>query len=546
MCIRNRQSRGWGAGAVLVALLVGSAAAIDRVVPQISIDAKFVEISQSGLEELGFEWQLLGSDLLSDTPLTPSIKTSGAMQLPLPVASYLDDAQFSAVLRALEQSGKSRILSAPRLTALNGRTATIDVLNTVLVPAADPPVEIVPDLSVKLSISPVVTSSGSIVLTVRPEVSALNDSAQLPDLKEDRARTAVSVNAGQTVAIGGLFREATDIAEDRVPILGRIPMLGSLFRGRGGEGDKREIILFVTARPVDLVGGGGGGGAAPKTTVTDVTAGDKFALSPTVNYLPASRNTLIAGASLYYGQGDLEFDKGKEDISGTVTDANDPDATLNRLDWTVGARYGVYDWDVKGVQVTPYVGLKIGYQLADLEVYDWDLDVDPGLTCGLDIGASAHCPSYRVTGFSDVGYALRPATDVSGSEGGTRISGDFEYRSLHWRAGVGTSLGRWINLRPRWLSDTALYTGVKWTLNDATVKTRTSWTTFDPFLGDITETARHKLEFRSSMPGFFIGAGVPIGERNVINGKLIAAPGYQAGYVEFGRRFGPFWNHRGP
>ena len=69
-----------------------------------------------------------------------------------------------------------------------------------------------------------------------------------------KVKTAVSIWDGQTVALGGLIREDVQKVEDRVPLLGDIPLAGRLFRSDVEQKIKRNLIIFVTARLMDAQG----------------------------------------------------------------------------------------------------------------------------------------------------------------------------------------------------------------------------------------------------------------------------------------------------
>lgn len=92
-------------------------------------------------------------------------------------------------------------------------------------------------------------------------------------------QTQLSIYNGATVVLGGLITEARKTIEDKIPFLGDLPYLGRLFRSRSEQSDKRNLLVFVTARLVDPAGravkmsggesslmAGGGAGTAPQTT----------------------------------------------------------------------------------------------------------------------------------------------------------------------------------------------------------------------------------------------------------------------------------------
>jgi general secretion pathway protein D len=75
-----------------------------------------------------------------------------------------------------------------------------------------------------------------------------------PIFSTRRVTTNVSIWDGQTVALGGLIREDVQKVNDKVPILGDIPMAGALFRSEVDQKIKKNLIVFVTARLMDAAG----------------------------------------------------------------------------------------------------------------------------------------------------------------------------------------------------------------------------------------------------------------------------------------------------
>jgi pilus assembly protein CpaC len=110
---------------------------------------------------------------------------------------------------------------------------------------------------VKLNFEPTVQDNGLIRLAVNPEVSQLDQTnaikvngVQVPGLITRRADTTVEIKDGDSLAIGGLFLH--DYSNDirQVPLLGSIPVLGTLFRSARWKRDETELVIIVTPRIV--------------------------------------------------------------------------------------------------------------------------------------------------------------------------------------------------------------------------------------------------------------------------------------------------------
>jgi len=78
--------------------------------------------------------------------------------------------------------------------------------------------------------------------------------ARLPIFKKRSIRTSVTIQSGSTIGMGGLINEKTEAYEDKVPLLGNIPLVGRLFRNEGERAVKRNLLMFVTANVVEPSG----------------------------------------------------------------------------------------------------------------------------------------------------------------------------------------------------------------------------------------------------------------------------------------------------
>lgn len=290
----------------------------DREPAQVLVEARFLTISQDELLEIGTEFtefatrnareksavnsvsgslvKVLSSDddasddntgstggdadtnILTDFPFTSN------EGLGLKLAGVLGNKQYEMIIRLLEEEGRSRTISAPRVTVLNNQpavirrgttvryyeeydveTTTIDQVGTVsnLVPTGSPE-EL--ELGVALSVVPNVGNDAKkIVLALNSEISILESfkefatggnggSAQLPQTSENELQTTVVVESGETVVLGGMIENKKEESEKKVPFLGDIPLIGWLFKYKKESDTPRHLIVFVTASLVQPSG----------------------------------------------------------------------------------------------------------------------------------------------------------------------------------------------------------------------------------------------------------------------------------------------------
>ncbi|MBC2594684.1 type II secretory pathway, component PulD [Ruficoccus amylovorans] len=208
-----------------------------------------------------------------------------------------------AVISALSRKQGSDLLSSPRLTVLSGRTAQIVVAQELRYPenysdiesevgstssstgssgsagvtitAGTPQDFTVRNVGVEMEVTPTVEENQNISLKLEPRVTEFEGFVEYggtsvaissgttvsvpsgfyqPIFSTREVRTEVTVFDGATVVIGGLTREEIKTVNDKVPLLGDIPLLGRLFQSKGETSTKKNLLIFVTA---NLISPGG-------------------------------------------------------------------------------------------------------------------------------------------------------------------------------------------------------------------------------------------------------------------------------------------------
>ena len=271
---------------------------------QVEIEAKFIEINQTTMDELGFSWQFAskgvdgdasllddlilpaGQDLFADGLRTASSAlVTGTPAGMLGVTKSTGSLQWGMLISALEQSDDADVLCAPRVVTRDGSTATIRVGEEQMIPKAfdinlqdtSPYVEHtdwdLELLGVQLEVTPELREGDLIDLEMIPRVWDIvgYDSyeyipmhnysrdypareASLPYLRVREMETYMTVADGSTVGMGGLIYDKLETFRDKVPVLGSIPVIGRLFRSEGEHSVKRNLMIFVTAGQVDVNG----------------------------------------------------------------------------------------------------------------------------------------------------------------------------------------------------------------------------------------------------------------------------------------------------
>jgi len=374
-------------------IVTGSPKNLDRVkniirrysdIKQVHIEAKFIEVEQKALNELGVNWSLtpnvagnggvtaatnlrsinrvfaqnntapknltINSQITNATGDTTSILQTfpnvapsfpGGMNLGSIANTYagtvniLSRETLALTIRAIEESAGSDLMSSPSLTVLDGKTAVIKVAQllrypqaygdiqsnvgqggggnggvlgaaqtSVAITAGTPQDFTVQEVGVTLEVTPTVAADDSIALNLKPKVTEFEGFVEYggtsvaltggvtvtvpsgffqPIFSTREVTTDVTVFDGATVVIGGLTREEVKTIDDKVPVLGSLPLIGAAFRSTGKSVAKRSLMVFVTANLVSP------GGATLRSTHPGMRAGATF-----------SNPTLISPAGAVY------------------------------------------------------------------------------------------------------------------------------------------------------------------------------------------------------------------------------------------------------
>jgi len=255
---------------------------------QVLIEATIVEVTLSNNYQAGVDWSRMATSIgqgasftqqLLGAPGTPSGLTIGYTN---PNSSV---GNVSATIRLLEQFGNTRVLSSPKLMALNNQTALLKVVDNVVyfnieaqtttsanvaaITTFTSTAKTVP-VGLVMSVLPQVTDSGTVNLTVRPTISRISDRVQdpnpslraqfnslgveispaipslIPQIQVREMESVLQAGSGQTIILGGLMQDDVRRDRDAVPGLGRLPSPASdVFSFRDEAVSKTELVIFL-------------------------------------------------------------------------------------------------------------------------------------------------------------------------------------------------------------------------------------------------------------------------------------------------------------
>lgn len=260
----------------------------------------------------------------------------------LSLTGLFTDGQVQLIMRGLSQKSGADVMTAPSIVSRSGERATIEIIREFIYPTEYEPPELPNNINtgqtatltgattsssfpvtpatptafetrntgVILEVEPILGDDGyTIDLTFRPEIvefegfvnygSPIQTSAtdalgnpitvtitenriEMPVFSTRRVNTALTIYDGHTVAVGGLMRENVQTLEDKVPILGDLPLIGRLFQTTAETREKSNLIIFVTARIIDATGQ-----PVDQAVLTDLSspvgAGSAAGLLPTIS-----------------------------------------------------------------------------------------------------------------------------------------------------------------------------------------------------------------------------------------------------------------------
>ena len=265
---------------------------LDRVMQsaqrQVLIEATIVEVTLKDQYRAGINWQSLASaaGVTGWTINTVAAGVGGtnlANQLqPFYAATYTnnDKWDFKATIDLLESFGKTKVLSSPKLMALNNQTALLKVVDnlvyfsvqsqqgtlsstgTPLQPATFTTTAHTVPVGVVMSVLPQINENGMVSLTVRPTISrkvGFVDDPN-PDLAKEGVKNSIpiiqvremesllQVRSGQTVILGGLIQDDSNNARDGLPVLSRPEGIGAMFGQHERINNQTELVIFL--RPI--------------------------------------------------------------------------------------------------------------------------------------------------------------------------------------------------------------------------------------------------------------------------------------------------------
>ncbi|MFP4573397.1 MAG: type IV pilus secretin PilQ [Desulfobacterales bacterium] len=248
---------------------------IDKVTPQVIIEARIVEANDNFSRKVGVTWGAQSEDVYRsdlggnysynssiNTPFIGGTEEGGTEdpstfnvsfeRLPSMGTPFLLD----ATLRAMETDQVLKIISTPKIVTLDNKEATITQgVEWPYQNVEDDEVETeFKDIELELKVIPHITPDERVSLEIdlqKDDIQEITASGE-PAISTNNAQTELLIDNGQTIVIGGIVKRTESNAEAGLPILKDIPGIGWLFSAKQDEVVKRELLIFMTPNIVQL------------------------------------------------------------------------------------------------------------------------------------------------------------------------------------------------------------------------------------------------------------------------------------------------------
>jgi len=258
---------------------------------QVLIEATVAEVQLNNEYQQGIDWTKLrtgnaGITLTQSSAATPANITTNQFT----VGMLFGGINFSGTLKLLESFGDVKVLSSPKLSVLNNQAAllrvTRDIVYFTITPSTaqtgapgvggvivtQPSFTTTPNVAAEgfmMSVLPQISDAETVVINVRPTirrrvafaadpnpalvdplVPANSRENLIPVFETREFDSVLRIQSGQTAVLGGLMQDSAATTEDTIPLINRIPLIGSLFAQRRDDNRKTELIIFLRATVV--------------------------------------------------------------------------------------------------------------------------------------------------------------------------------------------------------------------------------------------------------------------------------------------------------
>ena len=258
---------------------------LDRLVTnaqrQVLIEATVVEVELNNNYQFGVDWSKI-ADKGNGFSFTQNLLGTNLVNPPVFSLNYTDNQSFgniSATVKMLQEFGNVKVLSSPKIMAINNQTALLKVVDNLVYFTLEADTvtsqttsqttftstpHTVP-VGFVMSVTPQISREDAVTLNVRPTISrvtgfvndpnpalaANNIESRIPQIQVREMESVLRVRSGQIAVLGGLIQDNVNLTDQGIPVLSQIDYLGDAFTFRDNKINKSELVIFLRPRVVD-------------------------------------------------------------------------------------------------------------------------------------------------------------------------------------------------------------------------------------------------------------------------------------------------------
>jgi len=258
---------------------------LDKPIAQVMIESRIVQASTNFTRDIGVQWggtsfhdaahgnptglsfpnsvNVTGGPTMGTTPsgsgnflvnLPAAVSQGSGGAVGFTLGSLNKALNLDLILSAMESQGEGKVISSPRVSALDNKEAKIEQGQSIpyqTTSATGTQVQFI-DAVVRLTVTPHVTPDNKIFMKIvatrnAPDTSLLGAGGQ-PSISKNEATTEILLSDGETAVIGGILVIDRGYTIQKVPFFGDLPLIGWLFREKSSRDNKTELLIFITPK----------------------------------------------------------------------------------------------------------------------------------------------------------------------------------------------------------------------------------------------------------------------------------------------------------
>ena len=241
---------------------------LDKEKAQVYVQAKIIEVNNELVNKIGISYGIINASARSDginaissnlnggsNAIKEAVDTLGIRMSDVNIKSGL---ALGASLNLLQQNGALDIVSEPSILAIDNKESSIYVGEKISVEISSTLTDgglqrtnyEREDIGLTLKVKPRISSDTKLTLEINTLLEGIKSTSvsagQNPDTLKKEIKTAAILNNGESVIIGGLIENKNEIIEQKVPVLGDIPLFGELFKNDSKMNKKNNLVIIVT------------------------------------------------------------------------------------------------------------------------------------------------------------------------------------------------------------------------------------------------------------------------------------------------------------